>query len=155
MRTRTRPVFLVGLAVVVLGAGTYGYVAAARDRSDAAARAEAHRLFAAMPDLAGARLLPRKECNADVVRRCTHVPRDVAAVVPEVEAKLEQVTGQLPRTRCDEDVSPEGLRLRMCTVRVSTGRGHGVIVAVDPYVRPFGEARTIEVRGSHVWVTAS
>ncbi|HVF06781.1 MAG TPA: hypothetical protein VNA20_18235 [Frankiaceae bacterium] len=153
--TRTRPLFLVALVLALAGLGAYLYVPAALGRAHRAAQAEADRIARAVPELPGAKVMPRDQCNGDVFRRCTHLPaRDVVSLVPEVEATLARVSGRETSTRCDEDTDPEGLRLRFCTVRIGTGRGHGVIVMVDTATRRDKMTKQRVLDGTWVSVTA-
>lgn len=151
---RTRPVFLVALLLAMGGLGAYLYVPGALGRAHAAAQAEADRVARAVPDLIGARALPRRQCNGDVLRRCTHLPaRSVDSVVPEVEETLARVSGRATSTRCDDGTDAQGVPLRYCTVRIDTGRGHGVVVMVDTAMRrdPATKQRVLD----GTWVSVS
>lgn len=155
--TRTvRPLFLLALVFALGGLGAYLYVPAALGRAHERAKAEGLRVARAMPDLNGARPMPRTQCNGDVLRRCTHLPaRDVGSVVPEAEAVLARVSGRETETHCDESRSPEGRLVRFCTVRVDTGRGHGVVVVVDTAVRRDPRTKQRVPDGTWVSVTAA
>lgn len=150
---RARPLFLVALAVTLAGLAAYVVVPPALGRQHRAAIAEAQRLATALPDPAGATPTPPRECNGGILR-CVHVARDPDAVAAEMAAGLAGVAGRAPATSCEEHVvpGPKPFPARSCQVRLTTGRGHAVLVMVDTRVRRVGKTREVRPSGTEVWV---
>lgn len=150
---RARRTYLVALAVAVAGLAAYAVVPPLVGRQHRAAAARADRIVARLPDLAGAQRVTDRTCAKPTIRRCFETGRDAPAVADELAAALRQAAGRIPERRCDESETRRGTRLRFCSVRVPTGRGHGVVLTADDVLGRRKDG-TEYVSATKVWYTA-
>lgn len=127
-----RPVFIVSLAAVAVGAVAAVTVPGVLRAVDGHLRAEAVERAAALPMPDGA--VEQTGCHVDDLVACWGVDRAVADVAADLAAGLGATDGGTLEQDCSPTLVAPDLESDACHVFLRLERGHGVFAFVDPTV---------------------
>ncbi|WP_273653560.1 hypothetical protein [Cellulomonas fimi] len=150
MRT-PRPVFVISLAVVAVGAVAAVTVPGVLRAVDGHLRAEAVERATALPAPAGA--VTQAGCHADDLVACWSVDRAVTDVAADLAAGLGGTDSGVLEQDCSPTLVAPDLESDACHVFLRLERGHGVFAFVDPTVDE-DEDGTVVVMGASVSLSA-
>lgn len=146
-----RPVFVVSLAVVAVGAVAAVTVPGVLRAVDGHLRAEAVERATALPAPEGA--VEQTGCHADDLVACWGVDRAVTDVAADLAAGLGATDSGTLEQDCSPTLVAPDLESDTCHVFLRLERGHGVFAFVDPAVDR-GEDGTFVVTGASVSLSA-